>query len=392
VSDALYLAWRYLARHRVKTAILVFAVTLIVFLPVGLNVLVRESASDLTRRADATPLIVGAKASPLELVLSALYFESSAPEPMRHAEVERIAQSGLAAPIPLYVRFRARGHPIVGTTLEYFAFRELSLSQGRRMAILGECVLGARVAERLGIGPGDKLVSSPESVFDLAGVYPLEMTVVGVLAPAGTPDDRVVFVDVKTAWVIAGHGHGHQDLTEAGAEGAVLARDEAGITANASLSQYNVITPANIASFHFHAGVADLPVSAAIAVPRDEKSRVLLMGRYAGAEERVHVVRPALVMEELLDTVLTIQRYVVSAIALAGTAAIATTALVFWLSIRLRRREIETMIKIGASPSRLASVLIAEVAFVLLIGAALAAVLTELTRVFGSAAIRAVLL
>jgi putative ABC transport system permease protein len=229
-------------------------------------------------------------------------------------------------------------------------------------------------------------------VFDLAGVYPLEMNVVGVLAASGTPDDGVVLVDLKTAWVIEGHGHGHQDLTKAGADTSVLARNDDGITANASLAQYNVITPENLASFHFHAGLGSLPVSAAIAVPRDEKSKVLLMGRYAGAEEHVHIVRPTVVMDELLGTVLTIQQYVVSAIALAGTAAVATTALVFWLSIRLRRREIETMVKIGASPSRLASILIAEVAFVLLLGIALASVLTALTSAFGSAAIRAVLL
>ena len=58
------------------------------------------------------------------------------------------------------------------------------------------------------MGVGGHVVSSPESVFDLAGVYPLKMAVVGVLAPTHTPDDDAVFVDVKTAWVIAGLAHG----------------------------------------------------------------------------------------------------------------------------------------------------------------------------------------
>ncbi len=47
-------------------------------------------------------------------------------------------------------------------------------------------------------------MSSPESVFDITGVYPLKMNVVGILQPTGTPDDDAVFVDVKTAWVIGG--------------------------------------------------------------------------------------------------------------------------------------------------------------------------------------------
>ena len=44
--------------------------------------------------------------------------------PLPYAESERVAASGLARAIPLYTRFRSGGHPIVGTTLEYFAFRE----------------------------------------------------------------------------------------------------------------------------------------------------------------------------------------------------------------------------------------------------------------------------
>ena len=42
-------------------------------------------------------------------------------------------------------------------------------------------VIGAEVADRLGIAAGDSLLSSPETVFDLAGVYPLKMRIVGVM-------------------------------------------------------------------------------------------------------------------------------------------------------------------------------------------------------------------
>ena len=91
----------------------------------------------------------------------------------------------------------------------YKALRGLSVAEGRLPAMLGECVLGARAAERLAVSTGDHVVSSPESVFDLAGVYPLKLEVVGVLAPSHGPDDQAVFVDLKTAWVAEGKGHGH---------------------------------------------------------------------------------------------------------------------------------------------------------------------------------------
>jgi putative ABC transport system permease protein len=392
MKGALYLAWRYLAYHRIKTAILVTSITLIVFLPVGLNVLVGQSAAELTARAEATPLLVGARGSPLELVLNSLYFESDAPAITSYGQVIRVAESELAEPIPLYVRFRSREHPIVGTTLEYFEFRGLRFAVGRAMAVLGECVVGARLAARLGIGPGETVVSSPESVFDLAGVYPLRMRVVGVLEPSHTPDDLAVFVDLKTAWIIEGLGHGHQDLAAPEAAAGVLSREENRITANASVVQYNEITEENIDSFHFHGDLAGNPITALIAVPYSEKSGVLLMGRYQGDDEPSQIVRPVAVMNDLLDTILTIERYVVAAILIVAVATLATAALVFLLSLRLRRREIETMIKIGGSRLSVAAVLVSEVVVVLALGVVLAGGLTLLISRFGSAVIRTFIL
>jgi len=392
LRDSLYLAWCYLRHHRMKTLILVSSIAIISFLPVGLNVLVARSGEELMARAEATPLLVGAKGSPLELVLSALYFESDPPPPARYAEVDRIEVTGLAAAIPLHVRFRTRGHPIVGTSLEYLDFRSLRIASGRRMAVLGECVIGAAVARALGVAPGDTLISSPESAFDLAGVYPLELNVVGVLAPAYSPDDGAVFVDVRTAWIIEGLGHGHQDLAAPEAEASVLARDGARITANASVVQYNRITEANRDSFHFHGESSEHPITAVLAVPRDARSRALLMGRFTGEDERRQILRPRTQMADLLDTVFTIRSYLVAAIAAVAVATLATASLVFMLSFRLRRLEIETMAKIGGARSSVAAILASEVIVVLLLGLSLAGALTLLTERFGAAAIRALLI
>ncbi len=392
MTGPVYLAWRYLAYHRIKTAILVASITLVVFLPIGLNVLVRQGAAELTARAQATPLLVGAKGSPLELVLGSLYFESATPEATTYHQLTRIDESGFATPIPLHIRFRARNHPIVGTTLSYLDFRRLHVAVGRRMAVLGECVVGARAAQNLGVGPGDSVTSSPESVFDLAGVYPIRLRVVGVLAPRHTPDDAAVFVDLKTAWIIQGLGHGHVDLASPEADSAVLSREGDRIAANASVVQYNEITAANIDSFHFHGDLASYPVTAVLAVPHDEKSRVLLMGRYEGPDEIVQIVRPSVVMNGLLDTVLTVESYVVAAVGSVAAATLATAALVFLLSIRLRRREVETVMKIGGSRGSVAALLASEVVVVLALGVVLAAGLTFLTSRFGSAVIRAFLL
>lgn len=392
MNGVLYLAWRYLAYNRWKTTILVGSIMLIIYLPVGLNVVVEQSGQHLNARAQATPLLVGARGSPLELTLNSLYFSLDTPELTTYAEATLIIESGLAEAIPMYVRFRSRTQPIVATSFEYFDFRELELADGRMPALLGECVVGATAAEVLSVGVGDSVVSSPETAFDLAGIYPLKMKVVGVLAPNFTSDDGAVFVDIKTAWIIEGLGHGHQDLADPEASSAVLNRTEENIVANASLVQFNEITEDNIDSFHFHGSLDGYPLTAVIAVPNDDKSGVILMGRYLDSEANKQIVRPRDVVEELLDTILTIQQFMVAAVFIVAVATIATASLVFLLSLRLRRREIDTIGKIGGGRWHVASMLLAEIVIVLVLGSALAAGLTALTWRYGSAIIESVVM
>jgi putative ABC transport system permease protein len=67
--DSLYIAWKYIAFNKVKTATLVACITLIAFLPVALEHLLNESERQLMSRAVSTPLVVGAKGSALDLMM-----------------------------------------------------------------------------------------------------------------------------------------------------------------------------------------------------------------------------------------------------------------------------------------------------------------------------------
>ena len=116
------------------------------------------------------------------------------------------------------------------------------------------------------------------------------------------------------------------------------------------------------------------------------------MGRYESPDEAVQILEPTTVIDELLGTIFTVQNFVVAGMVLVGLAAIATAVLVFALSIRLRKREIETMAKIGGSKLRVAGVLVTEIAVVVLASVVFAGVLTALTTRFASAAVRLLLL
>jgi putative ABC transport system permease protein len=390
VKHVLYMAWRYFAYHRVIGAVLVAAIAAIVFIPCALWVLVGQAEQQLTARADGTPLLLGAKASPLELSLNSLYFAADAPDPIPYAEVDAIRDSGLAHAIPLYVRYRSQDAPIVGTSLDYFDFRGLRVERGRPMVRLGECVIGAVVARGRSLGPGESIVSSPVSAFDLAGVYPLKMRVVGVLAPTGGPDDQAVFVDVRTAWVIEGLAHGHDDLTRPEAASGVLRREGSNIVANASVRQYQEVTDDNLDSFHFHGDTADFPITAVIGLPPDQKSEAILLGRFQTSETR-QLVRPVDVVDELLATVFTVRDVVVAALMFVAGATLLLVLLVFTLSMRLRRAEIETMHKIGGSPARVGGILLSEILGTLGAGAVLGLGLVVVAGVYGPRAVQAFL-
>jgi putative ABC transport system permease protein len=377
--DVLYLAGRYLASHAPKTIILIASLTLVIYTPFGLRTIVRTSQQQLRERAESTPLLIGSAGSPLELTLNSLYFRSETPPSLGYGEAAKVRNSGLADALPLHVRFRTGDWPIVGTSFDYFEFRGLETAEGRPFIRLGECVLGATAARELGKVPGDPVMSSPESVFDLAGVYPLKMRVAGVLAPSGLPDDRAVFVDVKTAWVIQGLAHGHDDLADPSAAGGVLRREGDRIIANRSVVEYNEITADNRDEFHFHGDPASFPITGLIAVPRDEKSTALLMGRYQGEGKTLQIFRPAGVMDELFATVFRVEGFVVAAFAGVGVATLATAVLVFLLSLRLRRREFLTLRRIGAEPLRVTVLWSSEIVSVLAIAALLTFVLNQAT-------------
>ncbi|MHC4293216.1 MAG: ABC transporter permease [Planctomycetota bacterium] len=391
MKDTLFLAWRYLAYHWIKTTILVTSITLIVFLPTSLRVLVMQSKEQLTARADTTPLLIGMKGSPLELVLNSVYFTGDVPEVMQYTEISKVAETGFAQAIPLYVRFHSRNDPIVGTSLDYFEFRNLRISTGSQITRLGDCVVGARVAERRGLKPGDAIISSPEKVFDIAGIYPLKMPVKGILAFSDSPDDDAIFVDIKTAWVIEGMAHGHEDLSKAEAVSKVLKRDGNVIVGNASVVQYNEITDENIDSFHFHGDPATFNITSIIAVPHDHKSETLLIGRYKTSDNTHQILKSNTVLSDLLSTILTVERFVVAALAIVGISTLATAALVFMLSLRLRRREIDTMVKIGGTKLRIASVLLSEISGALVLSLVLSGALTWITSRFAADVIRLIL-
>lgn len=362
--DSFYIAWKYLSYYRGRTAILVSCIILIAFMPLALELLLDESERQLLARATDTPLLVGARGSSLDLVMSTIYFGDEVPEPVTMSVADQISESGLATAIPMHVEFRARNHPVVGTTLEYFEFRDFRTTQGRAFAVLGECVLGATVARNLGLEVGDTIVSSPSNLFDLAGTYPLKMKIVGVLERTQSADDLAVFVDVRTTWIMQGLMHGHEDLQAVEDPELILDRQGDTIIGSAKLREYTEVTDENIDEFHLHGDPSTAPITAVIAVPFDPRSDTILQGRFVARDLPVQIVRAAETVDTLLANIFRIKSVLDAVILVVGLGTILALILVFALSLRLRQREIQTISRIGCRRMTTGRLLAAEVGIV----------------------------
>jgi putative ABC transport system permease protein len=241
---------------------------------------------------------------------------------------------------------------------------------------------------KLNLKAGDYIVSSPETLFDIAGVYPLKMKIAGVLAPNHSADDLGIFVDIQTAWVIQGLGHGHKDVTKTIDSSVILKREAGNVTANAKLMQYTEITDENIDSFHLHGDSTKFPITAVLALPNDDKAGTILQGRYLEKETPYQIVRPKEVIDTLMANIFKIRNVLDAVIMLVGTATLLALVLVFSLSLRLREREIDVIFKMGCSRATIARLLGAEIFIVAVVSLAVCSGLVALILYYDQMLVR----
>lgn len=374
------LALRHLVHTRGQSVILILCLAVAMVLPAVSAVLMARFSTALVARADATPLVAGTRGNRFDLVLSALYFRRSPLETISQAGLLEIEGEGLGLVIPLHTAHTARGYPVVGTTPEYYEQRGLVATVGVLPRVIGEVVLGAKVARELELGVGEALFSDQHDLYDIAKPPSLKMRIVGVLAHSGTPDDLAVFVEVKTCWIIDGIVHGHDDVKQVTDPALLIGRTDQHIAVTRAMMEYNEITAQNIASYHLHAEPEALPLSSVLVFPPDEKSATLLKA-WVNTETAYRILVPRAVIDDLLGFVVRIKSLLDAVAVVLGVSTALLTVLVILLSLRTRASEMETLRKIGASRFAAAQLCGLELGLVLIASAALAVLVVGATLV-----------
>ena len=206
------LSFAYLRDRALNTALNILLLTLGVATMVILVLFSAQLGERFERDARGIDLVVGAKGSPLQLILSSIY-QVDIPTgniPLTTVETLR-ADPTVGEVIPLAQGDSFRGFRIVGTEPAYVAHYGGELAQGRLWSEPLETVLGAEVARQTGAGLGQKFVGSHGLSGDGHEHDATPFTVVGILAPTGTVADRLILTSVESVWDVHGVAHESQE-------------------------------------------------------------------------------------------------------------------------------------------------------------------------------------
>ncbi|MEA1677802.1 ABC transporter permease [Nitrospirillum sp. BR 11163] len=207
------LAWAYLKRSALTTCLNVALLalgtgTIVVLILVGTQLQDR-----LARDAAGVDLVVGAKGSPLQLILSALYQVDIPTGNIPLSQAHALAADPLVAQaVPLALGDSFRGYRIVGTDPAFVALRHAQLAEGRLWQAPMEATVGDQVARAAHLKVGDQFNGNHGLSAGGAVHEGMPYTVVGILASTGGVVDRLVLTPIDSVWAVHdAHHHHHHD-------------------------------------------------------------------------------------------------------------------------------------------------------------------------------------
>ncbi|KFB69226.1 ABC transporter permease [Candidatus Accumulibacter vicinus] len=365
MSPLLLLAARSAWNRRLTLGMTLIAVALSVTLLLGVERVRHEARNSFAQSVAGTDLVVGARTSPVQLMLYAVFRLGEATHNIRWQSYRAIAENpAVAWSIPLSLGDSHHGFPVIGTSSAYFEhFRygdaqALAFSAGKPFAEIFDAVLGAEVAARLGYRPGNRIVlSHGMGDVSLAEHTDKPFTVVGILAPTGTPVDRSVHISLEAMQAI------HLDWQG----GAPLP----GLSIPAEYVRKFDLTPQEITAV-----LVGLKSRAAVfKVQRDLNTR---------SAEPLLAVLPGVALDQLWQVVGIAERTLLAVSAMVVAVGLAGLVAVVLAGLGERRRELAILRSVGARPSEIFVLLTAEGLFVTVLGALLgAALLALLTALLG---------
>ncbi len=295
----------------------------------------------LQRDVRGIDLVVGAKGSPMQLILSAVFHLDAPTGNISLSAAHEVAKHPMVRQaIPIALGDSYRGFRIVGTNSDYPALYGARVATGRLWGTPLEAVIGAEVAQVTGLAVGKQFTGAHglEGGGDSHESSPY--VVVGVLAPGAGLLDRLVLTSVESVWAVHQHGEPGDDPQKP-----IDAMDDEEKELTALLLRY--ASPL---------GAVTLP-------------------RFVNATSGLQAASPAFESARLFR-MLGVGVEVLRAFGLVLVLASALSVFIaLWNALEDRRYDLAVMRMLGASPSRLLSLMLIEALMLAGAGAAAGLVL-----------------
>lgn len=341
---ALASAWN----RRGTLGLTILAISLSVAMLLGVERLRTAARDSFSLSVSGTDLVVGARTSPVQLMLYAVFRLGEATSNMRwqsYQEIARMPQVAWAVPISLGDSHR--GFAVLGTQKEYFDRfryghdRALALRAGRAFSGtldgVFEAVIGAEVATALGYTLDQRITLSHGSGAALLPEHKDKpFRVVGILAPTGTPVDRTVHVSLQAIEAI------HLDW-------------QAGVPLKGFSIPPEHVRKFDLAPRELTAVLVGLHSRGAVfRVQRD-------INGFAG--EPLVAVLPGVALDQLWDVVGVAEKALLAVTAMIVVVGLGGLVAVLLASLNERRRELAILRSVGAGPWQIGGLVVLETLF-----------------------------
>lgn len=169
----------------------------------------RQLEDGALRDAQGIDLVVGAKGSPMQLILSSVYHIDIPTGNIPLATHAKLSQNRMVKKIiPLALGDSYKGFRIVGTNADYIAHYGGELAEGRMFDAPLQAVFGAQAAARTGARIGANFAGSHGLSQGGEEHADAPFIVAGILKPTGTVLDRLVLTPVESVWRVHEIMHG----------------------------------------------------------------------------------------------------------------------------------------------------------------------------------------
>jgi len=367
----LSLAVKSLRNRKFTVSLTIVSIALSVVLLLGVERIRNEAQAGFTHTVSGTDLIVGARTSPVQLLLASVFGLGNVTNNIDWESYEEISDhQGIAWTIPISLGDTHAGYRVMGTTGAFFDHFQYGRKQALTMQI-GEwylsdegAVIGADVARKLGYQAGSNIVvahGSGDISFIEHDKHPFHVS--GILARTGTPVDRTVFVslagiDAIHAGMDAAHDHGHDPLSVITTADPHNAEEDHGAGHHDAVDEdHNGHEPTAITAFY----VGLKSRSAALAVQR-------IVNEYKG--EPLTAILPAVALQELWEIVGDVEKTLLAVSGFVVLVGLSGMLVAIMTSLNERRREMAILRSVGARPFYVLSLIVGEAGLVTLMGIA----------------------